>query len=233
MDVSGIIFKKPEFKKKYYLANTEKPVYFNLTDVTIKQMIKMKNDKGYMLIAKSSGKEFFDAVDNTSMKQLLDNNSVWFDNDLTEEDIRQMFNPSYCDQYNVVSIFLPSEVYTGITNIQEYMCHTAGKVLNFKIQHIGMYIYPNQTVNRWAVKTINMHNLEDVHLTESKEDIDAYWEEQVKKCDQVLISKIKYIHDTQEKLHNQYSSIVAEKFSNKDWECKIKDLQILIQNIIF
>lgn len=236
------LFKKPDFKKKYYVSHTEKPIYYNLTDVTVKQIIKLKNDKGYMLTIKAEAhKPFFDEVDNASIEQLADKNRDWFDNDLTEEDIRQMFNPSYCLQNNVVSVFLPSHAShasnashapTG-SDIKDQICNTAGKVLNLKIQHIGMYIYPDQTVNRWAVKTINMHNIDDVHLTETKEDIEAYWQEQVNKCNKALDCKIIHIQETKEKLNHQFSSIVAEKFSNKDWECKIRDLQTLIQNIIF
>ena len=227
--ICAYVFKKPEFKKKYFLSHTEKSVYYNLTDVTIKNMIKLKNDKGHMLTINAvEHKSFFDAIDNASIEQLASNNITWFDNDLTEEDIKQMFNPSYCSQNNVVNICLPS----GLCDTKDIR-DTRGKILSLKIQHIGMYIYADQTVNRWAAKAINIHNIEDVHLTETKENIETYWQEQVKQCDQVLDAKTLNIQEIKCKLHNQYSSIVAEKFSNKDWEYKILDLQYLIQNIIF
>lgn len=230
--MNGLIsFKKPEYKKKYYIAHTEKPINYNLTDVTIKQMLKLKNDKGYMLTVNctnsSDHKEFFNNIDDACIKQLIENNSTWFDNDLTQENIKTMFNPSYCLQNNIVSIFLPNGL--NIEDIRD----TSRKILNLKIQHIGMYIYSDQTINRWAVKAINIHNIEDVYMTESKEDIEAYWDQRVKQSIAALDIKISNIRETQDKLNELYSSIITEKFSNKEWEYKIRDLQTLIQNIIF
>jgi hypothetical protein len=196
-------------------------------------MTKLKNEKGYMLVVKNAAQVFFDKIDKSSIDQLVINNSTWFENDLFEEDIRQMFKPSYCSQNNTVNIFLPSEICLDIPNVQEYLCHTSGKVLNIKIHHMGMYVYPEQTVNRWVAKSINIHSIDDVHMTETKEDIEAYWLEQVQRCNEMLDTKIQNIKEIQAKVHSEYSAIVAEKFSNKNWECKIRDLQSLIQNIIF
>lgn len=242
----NITFKKPKFKNTHYIANTVTPICYNIYDVRIHKIHKLQNDKGYSIVLhlSSDDQQFLTNIDNQSLNALIANNKQWFDNDLSDNDISEMYRASYCKQTETISILLPNN-YSEYTRI-----HINGKLvsiddfleivnmnyrkthdISIQIQNIGMYIYSDQTVNRWIAKSINIHNLTDVD-TESRGEIEEFWKELVDKCDETLEGRQNLIQNTRKELADKYSAIVSEKKS-KDWECKIEDLKKLIQNIIF
>lgn len=246
-----IVFKKPTFKKTYYVSHTQNIVTYDLIDVTIKKVIKLQNNNGHIftLNISQNDKEFMSGVDDCGLRTLMQNNRLWFENDLREEDIKQMYNASYCSQSGSINVFLPNDAGdTNITNIKVFCNNKPSNVfeflncindhkykkqytINFELKHIGMYIYADQTINKWAVRTIHIHNLHDV-LTEDKEDIETSWAELVAQCDEILEGRIKIIEKTRKELHSQYETVINEKNSKK-WESQLEDLKKLIQNIIF
>jgi hypothetical protein len=103
-------------------------------------------------------------------------------------------------------------------------------MLNIRVQHAGLYIYSKQTFNRWYANSINIYD-EDTDI-EEKENIEESWGSLVEESDNVLKNRITSLENTRSKIKNLYLDICKNN-SSKEWECKIKELKNLIQNIIF
>lgn len=241
-----IIFEKPIYKKSYYVSHTQHNIVYDMTDIQIKRITKLQN-KGHILniCTNIENNKFFKDIDDTAIYHLLSNNKDWFDNSLTESDIKNLFQPSYCEQNNCINVVLPNDIDGTKINIyinnkkcllndfidllQDYK-RLKEYIINFQLQHIGMYIYSKQTMNKWAIKTVNIYSNDEPYM-DTREDIEIFWKNAVEKCDNVLIDRIHHIENIRKEIQIKMNDIVNEP-SVKLWELKINDLNKCLKNIL-
>jgi hypothetical protein len=234
-------FTKPVFKKNYYISKVIDPLFIDCIDVKIKSISKLNNDKGYIVslyIDNTDVKKFQD-IDNDTIYTLLSNNNIWFDNNLSEDDIINLFMKSVCEQNNTIDVVINdnSKVFVNdkiddIKNHINNINYLRKCILNINIRHIGLYIYSKQTFNRWFANNINIYEDMDENYIESKEDIDNTWKDLVEDSNKILNEKIQNIEDTKTKINMLYSDICKNN-NNREWASKIQELRKIIQNIIF
>ena len=239
----SIVFDTPIKKKNYYLSNTTKPFTCDIVDAIIKKVTKLQNDKGYILTL-YIGKEdqcILDDVDMQGLDALIANNKKWFANDLEAEEMKDMFKRTVCEQNNIINVYLldysdiivdgvKEDISNGISLISERM-KLKECMINIKLRHSGMYIYSTHTTNKWRVKQMQIYSMEEDTI--DKDDIESFWQEQVKECDNILENRKKMIENTQNKLYELYSTISKMNHPDKEWDMKLAEIKKIIQNIIF
>lgn len=234
-----IIFREPENKATYCLVRPQSKITCDIVDVKILKISKLKN--GYLLniFVSHDVQKILDEVDKNTLISLLTNNKEWFNNDLSSEEIKDMFFSSYCAQDNQMNVFLKENVGINLNNkqidINDFITNISSyksNLINIKLQLLGLYIYKKQTINKWSINTINVYeNTEDIS-EQSKEEIEEFWKSMLEKSDEVLNTRIQNIELLRENMYNIYSKIVETK-NNIEWEKHIVELKKIIQNIIF
>jgi hypothetical protein len=242
----NIVFEKPIFKKKYYVSHLKDSIFYDMTDVTIKNITRLGCDNGHSvnISINSDQMTFFTNIDNISMNNLKANNAIWFNNGLSEEELISMFQQSYCEQNECINAILPDDTDSKLRiylnnkkyTLQDFLSLlrdvkvSKHHIFNIQLQHIGMYIYTRQTINKWAIRKINIYTDNDIDI-DAREDIEEFWKMNITECDNVLKSRIKLIEDKRFELQNAYQSIIQER-SPKLWEKKVQDLSKLVKNIL-
>ena len=233
-------FTKPEFKKQFYISRTENPIISNLIDCKIKSIVKMKNDKGYTMqvCIQCDDKHMFQDIDASAMHNLIHNNNTWFNNNLTEDEIRQLFRAAICEQSNTITLLLndKTKIYVNdkSSELTDFLSHDMSYfrhcMLNIKAQHLGLYIYSKQTLNRWYINSLYLYDQEiDI---ENKEDIDDTWHNLVSEAIDNLNHQIQTLEDKKTRINMLYQDI-HKNYRNRQWDTQIQELKKIIQNIIF
>lgn len=239
----SIVFDTPKLKKNYYMSNTTKPVTCDIVDAVVKKVTKLQGDKGYILTL-YVGKEdqyILDEMDKNGLNALIANNNKWFSNDLSADEMSEMFKRAVCEQNNIVNVYLldysdiiidgvKHDVSDGISLISDRM-KLKECMINIKLRHSGMYIYPTHTVNKWSVKQMQIYSIEEDTI--EKEDIEIFWKEQLNECHDILENRKNIINNTQKRLHELHSSLSEMDEPDKEWDMKLAEIKKITQNIIF
>jgi len=233
-------FTKPELRKNFYISKAEQPITENIIDAKLKKITKLNCNKGYILTfyLNNIDKTIFNTTDDNALFMLISNNNIWFNNNLSTEDIIELFKKSICDQTNTINIIVNENskicINDKVCSLEDFLTHDMTYfrkcMMNIKVQHVGLYIYAKQCFNRWYASSMNMYD-EDTE-TEDKEDIEKSWGNLVEESDAVLESKIKTLENTRTKIKTLYSDI-CKNCGPKEMDGKIQELKKLIQNIIF
>jgi hypothetical protein len=202
--------------------------------------MKMKNDKGYTMqvCLQHDDKRTFQDIDSLAIHNLISNNNTWFNNNLTEEEIRQLFRTSICEQSNTITLLFndKTKIYVNdksceltdfVSRDMSYFRHC---MLNIKAQHLGLYIYAKQTINRWYVNSIHLYN-EEIDM-DNKEDIEDAWYNLVSEAIDNLNLKIQILEEKKNRIIMLYQGIHKNN-RNRQWDAQIQELKKIIQNIIF
>jgi hypothetical protein len=233
-------FTKPELRKNFYISKSQQPIIENIIDAKLKKITKLNCNKGYILTfyLNNIDKTIFNTIDDNAVNMLISNNKIWFNNNLSTDDIIELFKKSVCEQTNIINIIVNenSKIYMNdkICSLEELlardMTYFRKCMMNIKVQHIGLYIYAKQSLNRWYASSMNMYD-EDIEI-EDKEDIEKSWGNLVEESDAVLENKINSLENTRIKIKTLYSDICKNRGPN-ELNGKIQELKKLIQNIIF
>lgn len=241
--IDSIAFHAPETKDSYCLSKTKKKVYCDVIDVKIMNIQKMKT--GYMLTLylDAESRRALTEIDKVSIINLLTNNNSWFNNELTDDEVKAMFFTCYCEQTNTMKAYIrnvqginiyqnnkPLELADFVTSFRSADYKQC--MVNMKLQLLGMYIYKKQTINKWCINTINIYDNTEDMVTESKDEVEAFWKEMVDRCDEILKKRIENIEASRQGLRSSISAI-TDTHGTADWEAKIAGLKKLTQNIIF
>jgi hypothetical protein len=232
-------------KKKNCFVSTMASLEFHRTCDTVLQKITLLSDnRGYIanLFVDESTKSFLDNIDDRVTEELLDKNSEWFENELDKDVIPSLFESSYCKQRNILLARITDKTILKINN-KECEIHDIIHIISSKhfskrfsnditISHDRLYIYPNKYNNRWNIKEISIMEYPEIN-TDTKEDIEAFWENMVNECDNTLKSRIEKIEISRKKLKEQYLEIIETNRMDNEWEDKISKLKHFVQNIIF
>lgn len=252
--MNNIIFKKPVLKNKIYVSTTEEPFKIQICEAKIKNIQKLKNSNGYFVtiyIPKNNECELtntFINIDNYALNTILENNNKWFDNNLTQDELKDMYKPSYSEQYNTLNIILSDnnpiniiiddiyysdndkllEILLDVRNLKKY-------IINLEIQYIGLYIYKELSTNKWLIKNINISNIETDKCSWNRDDIEASWSSEVYNINSIIDKKIEDSNDYIESLikykqniNDIFHDAINFKDTDKNWENKLNELKNII-----
>ncbi len=232
----NIIYTQPIAKKNYYISKTSTHIYYDIIDIKIKKITKL--NEGYLLTIyiDNDTQAFIDIIDNDAKNILIKENSLWFRNELNEDDIQELFKSSYCKQNKIISVYITNNTKIFINNklseISDFLDKTSKHyIINGKLQLLGMFIYSNQTYNKWHMNTINVYD-DESSCTDNRKELEDYWQDTINECNNKLDNQIININKIKDDIKNLYIDIINTE-NSIDWENKISQLKKLVQNIIF
>jgi len=250
---SNIKFKKPVLKNKVYIAATNDNIKLEIYESKIKNIQKLKNSNGYMITIYISpnNSELINnliAIDKCSLTTILENNNIWFDNNLKEDELVELYKPSYSKQYNTLNIILSDnnpiniaidnecymdndkllEILLDVRNLKKY-------IINIEIQCIGLFIYKELVTNKWILKNVNISNIENDKCHWNREDIESGWITEVDNSNNIIDKKIddtkKYIEtliNYKQNINGILHEALNYKYADKTWETKLNELKNII-----
>jgi hypothetical protein len=254
-----ILYKTPKLKKNIYISEPEEAIVVNITDIKIKKIIKLSNGKGYKIYIYIGNShcdkevKYINNTDTNSLNQLLLNNNNWFNNNLTESEITELYINSFCNQTKTLEVKLLtietniminnkicnndtelSELFSNINKYKQY-------IISVEICNKGIHIYKNKSQNEWTIKSLYFTNINnDNNIDWSKNEIDTEWSimlnETIHKLDENLIKLTKKIDDINnfKTINNQLLKEIKESNTpDKNWENKIDKIKNNIKNIIY
>jgi hypothetical protein len=234
----------PRKKKNCFVSTMASPEFHRTCDTVLQKITLLSDNRGYIanLFVDESTKSFLDNIDDRVTEELLDKNSEWFENELDKDIIPSLFESSYCKQRNILLARITDKTILKINNkeceINDIIHIISSKHFSKRfsnditISHDRLYIYHNKYNNRWNIKEISIMEYPEIN-TDTKEDIEAFWENMVNECDNTLKSRIEKIEISRKKLKEQYLEIIETNKMNNEWEDKISKLKHFVQNIIF
>lgn len=240
---SDVLYLTPVMHKNIFVSNVSSPVTYNNIDIKINKLSKSSNNSSYILTIyiHHNDEEFFKNIDDNAILALLSNNDKWFENALSEDDIKKLFNRSYCSQTNTMSLVITeyTNIYIEGKNIEmnDFVKILSDNSLrkqyniNIAVQLAGLYIQSSQTSNKWVIKSVNMYLNEEFDI-DNKEEINEFWRNMMEECEKTLNNKIGIIEKKKHILKELYT-VIAKTKNSKDWENKITEFKKIIQNIIF
>lgn len=240
---SDISYSTPVLHKNIYVSKASSTVTHDKIDIKINKIHKSSNNGDYILniYTDHCDEEFLKNIDDNAILSLLSNNNNWFKNSLSEDEIKTLFNRSFCSQTNTMtaSITKNSNIFIeGKQTEMEDLARILSDIslmkqytVNLTLQLTGLYIQTSQTSNKWIIKYVNVYTNDEID-TDSKDEIDEFWGTMLEECEKTLNNRIAMIEKTKRNLKELYSCIAKTK-NPKEWDSKISEFKKIIQNIIF
>ena len=254
MSSNDIDFKIPIQKTNSYISYTTKPLKINLSEVKIKNIKKLTNTNGYCINIYIPSYNNEDNVtnivnaDKNALDKILLNNDKWFNNGLDENELKDLYKPSLCSQTNTLNCILSNNIpynikinntnYTDDSKLLDILLNLRELkkyIISLELSHVGLYFYPELSINKWLIKSINITNIEYDICTWNRYDIEYDWETCVEETIEHINEIISIKNEEIYKLNNSKDNINkllkdVKKIENTDnlWENKISSLKNLI-----
>lgn len=243
---------KPVKNKNCYISklNSKKHIIFN--DVKIYNFIQLsheKNNKGYHLniFVKDDDKDNLDKIDNCIIDTLLKNNNKWFNNNLENNNIINMYKKTYCSQNNILKCIISNNILPEIIindikydnteeliNIINKPSNLKKFYISLKLENIGLYIYKSECYIKWLVKSININEIDnDITNELSKKEIEEEWKIIIDEAIENIDNKIFEYEKIKGKITKSYNDLTSIDNNGIIWENKILDIKKNINNIIY
>jgi hypothetical protein len=251
--IYNLEFKAPILKNKCYISHVKSPLILKLNEVKIKNIKKLNNSSGYYINLYISPKNNIDIINDLSYtdKEALDNiilnNDKWFNNGLEVDELKELYNFSYCPQSNTVNCILSSNIsYNANINNEEIdedklleillnVRDLKNYIISIDILHAGLYFYPELSINKWIIKSIKLTDIEYEKCEWDREDIENDWCYEVNNIVEDIDSNILIIEKQITELteyKNNINTLIKEikelETTDKNWENKIDTLKNLL-----
>jgi len=219
----SIILRKPEKKDDKFVAKTIEPVKIIFSDVKLKSIRRLIDNKGYNIIIyipetiNNEGICNINRLDDKIMKDIINSSPKWFNKDITDNELIEMYNKSYCPQTKTISVIFtntkyPRLVYNNnnietvdnVINILREENHFKKCIINVEIEYHGIYFYTDNTKNKWVVSSIDITDISNDNNNEwiNKEDIIDKLNDNINvinnKMNKRVIELQKYINELEE-----------------------------------
>ena len=252
----NIEFKKPVLKNKGYISQATKNIKICLSEIKIKNIKKLMNSNGHNLTLYLSPNINNEAIndiqniDKIAFNKILLNNNDWFNNNLDENELSELYKTSYCNQTNTLNCILSNNIPYNITidniqyiddekllNILLNVRELKKYVIYIELIHAGLYFYPELSINKWLIKSINITTIENDKCEWYREDIENEWENELINTINIINKNIENKHkeiDDQNNLKQNITTLFNEikdlQIADNLWENKINSLKNLIIN---
>jgi hypothetical protein len=189
----SIILRKPEKKDDKFVAKTIDPVKIILSDVKLKSIRRLVDNKGYNITIyipetiNNEGICNINKLDDNIMREIISSSPKWFNKEITRNELTEMYSKSFCSQTKTISVIFtntkyPRLVYNNsnvetvdkVINILREENHFKKCIINVEIEYHGIYFYEDNTKNKWIVSSIDITDISNDNNNNewiNKEDI--------------------------------------------------------------
>jgi hypothetical protein len=187
------ILKKPEKKDGKFIAKAIAPVKIFFTDVKLKSIRRLIDNKGYnitLYIPENINGEDLESVanlDDSIMKEIIASAPKWFSKTLTQSELEEMYNRSFCSQTKTLSAIFtntknPTLIYNNknvesvdnVISILREDNHFKKCIINVELEYHGIYFYADNTRNKWVISSVDITDISSDNANNewiNKEDV--------------------------------------------------------------
>lgn len=245
------MFNLPVLKNNKYIAMSASKITYFLSDVKIKSIFKFKNDSGYLVefyIPISVNSDITGeliALDNKIFDNILNESLKWFDKSINYDELKLMYNPSFCQQNLTMSVILSNNILTkgtynntNLNDTKDILAILNDKILlkkcliDITIIHNGLHFYKEQASNKWLIKSINIIDTSiDTYQWIDEDMIDKLKDNMInvsKKTKKKILEYQEKIELLEKNLKYATELLESDKMNNKIGEEELNEIQKII-----
>jgi hypothetical protein len=222
---------KPLIKKNAYISVPRKNIELIFDDIKIKDIKRITNKSNTSkieIILNDINKTKLKDIDCKTFNYYKKNNNIWFDNNLNDAELDDLFYSSFCEQMNTLDILLSknSEIILNNkveelnTNILEKIKNETNCKINVNIELIGLYIYKNLIKNKWFIKKIIIEDITNDIVDINNKELEKEWNE-------TLIETLDMLEEKKKEYDKKKEEIDKFKEININLMAEIKDIRDL------
>ena len=243
------MFNFPQKKGKNHISTSNEKIVVQLNEIKIKNFNNLNNNNDYYIECiipinnNNDNINIIKDIDNNAKTTLINNYNEWFDSD-NEDNIEEIINNIYINSYNIdennITLLLTNKIGTDIIINDEEKEHyelieyinnnkkNKNNIINIEIIFLGIYINKSNIINKWAIKYINIDNLEENNYIDwNKKEIEEEWHYDIINYEEEINRKINNLSNNLNNVKILYKEIINEN-NIKTWENKLNKLKTLI-----
>ena len=242
--------KKPYFKKRSYISELKEKINIDINDIKINYFNKISNKSNALKLNMYINDEninIIENIDNNFLSILKKKNKLWFNNNLDDNDLTELFNYSICSQTKTIEAILSnnSEIIYNNKNIElnnELNTILKNNKVNYDItlNCLGLYIFKEKIQTKWFIKKIEITDYSIINdFLINKIEIEDEWENTLNETISNLNELLSIYEINKIKINNFISinkNLIIEikniKNNDKTWNNKINILKNNIKNIL-
>jgi hypothetical protein len=236
----AIQIREPIKKEKNYIAKItnelNKQIRIKISDAVFMSLNSLEGGGRTMRIYINDNDTVnnVSSIDDQVRKITIEKNQDWFNNNLTNETIDQLFRNSMNKTNNTMLVLIsdtnePSVYVNGVTDEDFNINNIKSKTpVSLVIEAQGLLIYPKKFGIRWIVRSIYISNNSNddtqEHIYIDKESIEESWKSDIVemgfKIDadiSILESRIKELNNLRSSITNYYETAIKEDSINSVW----------------
>ena len=239
------LFKIPQKRGKNYICNSQEKISLELSEIKIKNVKQLADNNGFYL---DIIVPFKNNKDNIKVVNDIDNDAKTYLRDNTDEDINFDISDIYINSYDndensmtiILSNKIDAEIYINevekssseLFNFLAANKKNKNLIINIDIIFLGIYINKDSIINKWAVKYINIEDLNENATTYdwNRREIEEEWHYDLISYEEEVNSKMEKLKNGLNNAKNLYNEIINEN-NIKIWENKIDKLKNIILSL--
>lgn len=241
----NILLKTPYLKKNTYISELDKEVVLKLTNINIKNILKYRD---YYII-----ELYLNNIDNINDLTHIDENILniyskknkkWFDNELSKNELNELFLKSYCTHTCTTDIILNNDTIIIKNNKivdlnNDIITELKNNDIEIEIEQkiLGIHISKKSIKIKWIVSKIYIDTIvNDMEL--NKEELENEWidtfNETVEFLENKKIEYTKRMNNIEvfKKNNSELLNEIKNINNKKSWNQKINILKNNIKNIL-
>ena len=164
----------PEKKTSFYLIRCKDNVQLRLNNVELRKKYMLGNKTYYSYhIQDEDDREKLSNIEIEARNTVLEKNKDWFKNTLSNDDIIEMYEPSYDDQSQYLDV-LHLDKFPAIVTGNEDNSSNNTIITCINIQLLGICVSKNKFSVKWVLKSI-----ETIDIDMFNDDLENEWDDKI------------------------------------------------------
>ena len=241
----NIILKTPYLKKNTYISELDKEVTLKLTNINIKNILKYRDYYIIQLYLNNIDNiNYLTHIDEKILNIYTKKNKKWFNNELSVNELNELFLKSYCTHTYTTDIILNNDTIiiknNKIVDLNNDIISKKKKndiEIEIEEKILGIYISKKSIKIKWIITKISIDTIiNDMEL--NNEELENEWidtfNETVEFLDNKKIEYTKRMNNIEVFKNNNRELLneIKKTTNKKSWNQKINILKNNIKNIL-
>ena len=241
--------KKPEKKVGNYISKIKENNRNIKLSINNIKFVNIKNNILKIFIENTDDITKIINYDDEILKIIINNNQLWFNNNLNEIKIKEYFRHSI-DKLHLMMSLMISDVKLPIISFNNKQISSLEEItiekdyiINIEIEAQGLYFFKDKAGIRWIVRSIYIYDIKNIindnDILANKEDIEEEWEYEINefynKLNEdynILKKKINFIDNLKKEISEEYDKIKKMEEMNKNWNFSLNKISTKISKYI-